>query len=151
MPPHVSRLHARDSGLRTVRRITAWTAAGGVVMSGGLAVLAEHAFSGVRAAAPATTGVLDPGSDVTDAPQATVPAAPAATTPRANVPALAPVTPVPTVATPSAVVPQPAAATPTTTHIVHAPVVASTTPPTTVAPKRRHHTSPPPVVVSGGS
>src|SRR4051794_41243295 len=64
--PHVHKQQRRDAGLRNVKNLTALTAVGGLALTGVLAVVAEHAFSGVRTvtADPAATdpAATDPGT-----------------------------------------------------------------------------------------
>ena len=154
-PAHGPRMRQRDTVLRRARRLTAWTAAGGLVMTGGLAVLAERAFSGVRPTPVADPTATEPVVDTAPAAltlpplPAPVTAAPVTAAPIAIAPA-AQVAPQATAAQPVATAPPPTAAratiAPPTVPPTAAPIHVT---PTTVKP-RTHHPQPV-VVVSGGS
>ena len=150
-PPHPRRLQHRDVGLRRAKHLTAWTAAGGLAMSGGLAVLAEHAFSGVRRIATADPTDTDPATTAS-VPPAPLPAVvPGTTAPIETLaPAVIPATTaqeVPTEPAPTASTAAPTTAPPVTVAPIVPPTVAPTAPPTTVAQRRRHRTT----VTTGGS
>ncbi len=51
----------RASGLRTISKVTSWTVAGAVAVTGGLSIVAANAYSGTKKAA-----TVDPANDVTD-------------------------------------------------------------------------------------
>lgn len=130
------------------------TAAGGMAMSGGLAVLAERAFSGVRRVTIADPSETEPGVVDAEAPGTVTPtpetlppppAAPAATAPVETVaPAVIPVDPAPTAPVPP---PLSTTAPPVTVAPIAPPTVAPTAPPTTVAQHHRHRTT----LTTGGS
>jgi len=56
------RVEARDRGLDRVSRLTSWTLAGGLVLSGGFAAVAAHAFAGQRSARRPTGSVAGLGA-----------------------------------------------------------------------------------------
>lgn len=155
--PQEPRLRHRDANLRKAKHVTAWTAVGGLVVTGGLAALAERSFSGQRrSVAPAETTVVDPAAGTATDPALTTPPAPgtALTLPPDTLPAttLSPVpVPVPVETVPAQTLP-PETVPPTTAAPVvqTVPVTAPPAPPTT-APHKRTHTHPAVVVTSGGS
>ena len=151
--PQEPRLRHRDANLRKAKHVTAWTAVGGLVVTGGLAALAERSFSGQRrSVAPAETTVVDPAAGTATDPALTTPPAPgtALTLPPDTLPATT-LSPVPVETVPAQTLP-PETVPPTTAAPVvqTVPVTAPPAPPTT-APHKRTHTHPAVVVTSGGS
>ncbi|MCU1396906.1 MAG: hypothetical protein JWN62_15 [Acidimicrobiales bacterium] len=166
--PESNRLRHRDAHVRKAKHLTAWTAAGGLVMTGGLAALAQRSFSGQRrTVAPADTSAIDPSSDEVVDPGATEPTAitlppdPVAPTtlvpvPVTTAPVLAPTVPVvvpaPVETVPAVTVPVETAPPSTAAPVQTVPVTAPPAPPTTQPKRRTHtHTHPAVVVTSGGS
>ena len=165
MTPHnpssdSNRLRERDAHVRRAKHLTAWTAAGGLVVTGGLATLAERSFSGQRrTVAPAETSVIDPSLDTTVGPAATnataltLPPDPASTVPVVLVPVTAPaIAPAQTLPPVAATVPVETMPPTTAAPAPTVPVTAPPAPPTTQPKRRTHtHTHPAVVVTSGGS
>ena len=79
---------ARDAGLARISAVTRWMVAGVIALSGGLAVLAAHAFHGHTIATP-TAGSSPTSVQTTTTPATTTPATttPATTTPATTTPA----------------------------------------------------------------
>jgi hypothetical protein len=76
------RVEARNRGLDQVSRLTSWVLSGGLVLSGGFAVLAGHAYAGLShrsTASPAAGAAGASGSTGGVAPLGTPEAAPQAT------------------------------------------------------------------------
>jgi len=137
---------ARDANLRRVQKATAWTFAGGVVLTGGFYAAGAQAFSGGGHVATAAT-VVSNVDDTTGAQVSiTDPALPDPTQPSVVTPQIDTAT---TTAAPPPV-PQQA---PTTTPAPTAPAIIPIAPPTqpvTLPHRKKHHSQPAPVV-SGGS
>ena len=71
------KVEERDGGLRRVSRLTRWVLSGGLVLSGGFAAVAGHAYAGRSASAPLQAPSVSPQQIVPqDSSPATLPPAP---------------------------------------------------------------------------
>jgi hypothetical protein len=131
------RVHARNHGLARISRMTSWAVGGGLVLSGGFAVLAANSFAG-QSRSGIGTAAANPALGLTSSTGALSPAASAAVDDGGAIPQTTPTT-----------IPHTAQATPQS--VPSTPQTAAT-PPTYAAPVYTPYTyNPPPMTNSGGS